>query len=201
MSCTKEGNIIEKWLAFIEYDNWIYWVAGFFALLEFFRWAYGGVEWVFKTFGIETKRMRAQREWQERLTKTEAAIVEIKHTSEKNVNLFLEHEKAVVEKFTGIKDDIVEELGKLHAKLDEQKEEFERTKMANCKTDRAVLRDRIASGMRFFSQNRDEDGNVHIKFSDYENLEDLYQEYFKKGGNGAFKRMYESEFQSFIIDP
>lgn len=200
LSCPKEGKIIEKWLAFIEYDNWILWVAGLFALFEFFRWAYTAAEWLVSKFGIETKKSRQQKEWEARLAKTEKDIEEIKRNSDRNVQMFLEHEQAVVGKFTGIKDEIVQELGKLHVKLDEQKEEFDRTKQANYKTDRAVLRDRIASGMRYFSQNKDAEGNIHIKFSDYENMEDLFQEYFKKGGNGAFKQMHETEFKKFIID-
>ncbi len=190
---------MDKLAAITEY-NWAFWVAGFFALLEFFRWAYGGVEWLCKTFGIETKTMRQKREWQERLSKTEKAIAEIKETSEKNVKMFLEHEKEVVGKFTGIKNEIVAELGKLHNKIDEQHQEMVATKKAGDKTDRAMLRDRIAGGMRYFSQNRDDDGIVHINLSDYENLDALFQEYFAKNGNGAFKRMYEDEFKHFSID-
>ena len=190
---------MEKWVAITEY-NWAFWVAGFFALLEFFRWAYGGVEWLCKTFGIETKNMREKRKWKERLDNTEKAIKEIKDTSKHNVEMFLDHERQVVEKFTGIKDEIVQELNRLHDKLDEQQAEMNATNKANIKTDRAMLRDRIAGGMRYFSQNKGEDGEVHISFSDYENMDALFREYFAKGGNGAFKKMYESEFQQFIID-
>lgn len=179
---------MKEWINITEY-NWVLWVAGLFALFEFFRWAYGGIEWVFNKFGIETKKMRERREWNKRLSDTEKAIVEIKATSKKNVELFLDHERQVVEKFTGIKDEIVEELAKIHDKIDAQKE-----------TDRAILRDRIAGGMRYFSQNKDEDGNVHISFSDYENMEALFHQYFVKGGNGAFKKAYETEFRQFIID-
>ena len=169
--------------------NWAFWIAGLFALFEFFRWAVGGVEWLCKTFGIETKKMREARKWQKRLNETEDAIKEIKETAKHNVEMFLDHERQVVEKFTGIKEEIVEELAKLHEKMDEQKE-----------TDLVILRDRIASGMRYFSQNKDEDGNVHISFSDYENMEALFRQYFLKGGNGAFKKTYDTEFQNFIID-
>lgn len=190
---------MDKLAAITEY-NWAFWIAGFFALLEFFRWAYGGVEWLCKTFGIETKTMRQKREWQERLSKTEKAIAEIKETSEKNVKMFLEHEQAVVGKFTGIKDEIVKELNKLHDKIEKQHEEMNATNKANIKTDRAMLRDRIAGGMRYFSQTKDDEGCVHISFSDYENMDALFREYFAKGGNGAFKKMYETEFQQFIID-
>lgn len=190
---------MEKWINITEY-NWVLWVAGCFALLEFFRWAYGGVEWLFKTFGIETKAMRQKREWQERLTDTEKAIKEIKETSKHNVEMFLDHERQVVEKFTGIKNEIITELTKLHDKIDRQKEEMNATNKANSKTDRAILRDRITSGMRYFSQHRDDEGFVHISLSDYENLESLFQQYFAKDGNGVIKKMYEDEFRHFIID-
>ena len=190
---------MKEWIELTEY-NWAFWVAGLFALFEFFRWAYGGVEWICRTFGVETKTMREKRKWLKRLESTEKAIVEIKDTSKHNVEMFLDHEQQVVEKFTGIKDEIVVELGKLHDKIDKQHKEMDATNQANIKTDCAMLRDRIAGGMRYFSQNRDEDGRVHISFSDYENMEALFREYFSKGGNGAFKKLYEAEFQNFIID-
>ena len=84
---------MEKLITITEY-NWAFWIAGFFALLEFFRWAYGGIEWLCKTFGIETKSMRQKREWNERLTAVENAIKEIRNVSENNVRMFLDHEKA-----------------------------------------------------------------------------------------------------------
>lgn len=183
---------MDKWVVLTEY-NWAFWVAGAFALFEFFKWAYSGAEWIYKTFGIETKKMRARREekqaWDKRLTDTETAIKDIKTNSDRNVEMF-----------TGIKNEIIEELNKLHDKIDEQKAEMNDTNEANKKTDCAMLRDRIASGMRYFSRNTDENGRVHISFSDYENMDELFQQYFAKGGNGPFQRMYEDEFVHFIID-
>lgn len=190
---------MKEWLNITEY-NWVLWIAGLFALFEFFRWAYGGVEWLFNKFGIETKKMREKRKMQKRLDKTEKSIEEIKETSKHNVAMFLDHERQVVEKFTGIKDEIIVELAKLHDKIDEQKAEMNETNKANIKTDCAMLRDRIASGMRYFSQNVDDDGNVYISFSDYENMDALFREYFSKGGNGAFKKVYETEFKKFRIE-
>lgn len=183
---------MDKWITLTE-QNWAFWVAGLFALFEFFRWAYGGMEWLFKTFGIETKKMREQQEWLHRLEKAEKAIEEIKANSDRNVEMFLQHEKAVVEKFTSIKDDVVKEVNSLHIKLDEHKADSD-------KTDCVMLRDRIASGMRYFSQNKGEDGNVHIPFAEYVNMDALFQEYFIKDGNGPFHKMYEQEFKKFIID-
>ena len=190
---------MDEWIKLTEY-NWAFWVAGLFALFEFFRWEYGGIEWLCKTFGIETKRMRKDREWQERLKNAEDAIVEIKDTSKKNVEMFLEHEKQVIAQFEGIRNEIVTELGKLHDKIDEQRAEMDETNKANNKTDCAMLRDRIGSGMRYFSKNVCADGKVHISLSDYENMNALFQEYFAKHGNGAFKKMYDDEFVHFVID-
>ena len=84
--------------------------------------------------------------------------------------------------------------------MDEQANIIEKNNEASIKTDCAVIKDRLNGGMRYFSQNKDENGNVHIKWSDYEILDDLFKEYFDKGGNGPIKRMYEEEFLHFIID-
>lgn len=183
---------MEEWIVLTEH-NWAFWVAGMFALFEFFRWAYGGVEWLCKTFGIETKKMREAKEWQKRLTKAENDIAEIKKTSKQNVDMFLSHEKQVIDQFIDIRNDVVNELTRLHEKMDLNKKESD-------ETDCAVLRDRLNSGMRYFSQNKDKYGRVHISLADYETLDGLFKKYFAKHGNGAFKRMYEEEFKTFIID-
>lgn len=190
---------MEEWINLTEY-NWAFWVAGMFALLEFTKWLFSFKDFFLEKIGIKTKGMIKREEFENRLKKVEQAIDEIKDTSKHNVSMFLDHERQVVDKFIDIKNEIVKELNKLHSKIDEQKQEMEKTNEASNKTDCAMLRDRIASGMRYFSQNKDADGNVHISFSDYENMEALYQEYFAKDGNGAFKKMYQTEFQKFIID-
>lgn len=172
---------MKEFEALIEYD-WVLWFVGLFILFELFRWLVTAGEWLIHRFGFETKQMREKREKREameqRLQNAENDIQSIKEASNKNIQTFLE-----------IKEAVILELSKIHAKIDAQKE-----------TDKAILRDRIASGMRYFSQNLDANGNVHISFSDYENMEALFQEYFSKGGNGAFKRAYETDFKKFIID-
>ena len=182
---------MSEWITLTEY-NWTYWVAGFFALAEFFRWLFSFKEWFYKTLGIETKSMRERREWEDRLRKAESAIVEIKDTSKKNVDMFIDHEKQVVEQFVGIRDEIVTELSKLHEKIDEQATENE-------ETDRTVLRANINSAMRYFEMKREENGEVHISLADYETLDGLFEKYFAKKGNGAFKQAHK-EFKTFIID-
>ena len=190
---------MDKWITLTE-QNWAFWVAGLFALAEFVRWLFSFKDWFFKKFGIKTKAMLEKEEWNKRLKNAENSINEIKDTANKNVEMFLEHEKLVVSQFVGIRDEIVVELNRLHDKIVEQKEEMEETKKANEKTDCAMLRDRIGSGMRYFSRNVGPDGKVHISLSDYENMNGLFQEYFAKHGNGAFKKMYDDEFTQFIID-
>lgn len=194
---------MNEWITLTEY-NWAFWIAGLFALIEFGKWAVeiGSklYEWLFTKIGIETKKMRETKEWEKRLKNAEDAIVEIKNTSTKNVDMFLSHEKQAIEQFKGIRDEIVTELNKLQDKIDEQKDEMEKNIVASNKTDCAMLRDRIGSGMRYFSKNISSDGKVHISLSDYENMNALFQEYFTKHGNGAFKKMYEDEFIHFIID-
>lgn len=195
----KEQLTMNEWKVVTEF-NWVLWVAGLYALAEFAKWSVTIKDWFFKQLGIETKKMRKAREMQERLKKAEEAISEIKDTSKKNVEMFVQHEKQVVAQFIGIRDEIVVELGKLHNKIDKQQDEIEKNNEANNKTDCAMLRDRISSGMRYFTKNVKEDGKVHITLSDYENMDGLFQEYFSKHGNGAFKKMYKDEFEHFVID-
>lgn len=183
---------MNEWETLSAYD-WAFWVAGLFALLEFAKWLYSMKDFILKTVGIKTKGMIKREEYANRLKKVEESIEEIKNTSKHNVAMFIEHEGQVVDKFMDIKSEIVVELSKLH-------EEMEKAKEANDKTDCAVLRDRISSGMRYFSKNVDVDGKVHIAFSDYVNMDALFQEYFVHGGNGPFKKMYEEEFVHFVID-
>lgn len=190
---------MNEWIVLTEH-NWAFWVAGLFALAEFVKWVFTLKEWFFNKFGIKTKAMLEKQEWNERLKNAEKSINDIKETANKNVEMFLNHEKVVVAQFMCIRDEIVVELNRLHDKIDEQKEEMDKTKEANEKTDCAILRDRIGSGMRYFSRNVGADGKVHISLSDYENMNGLFQEYFTKHGNGAFKKMYDDEFTKFIID-
>lgn len=180
--------------------NFTYWVAGLFALLELIRWFFTIKDLIFKKIGIRTKGMLKREEFNNRLRNVEKSIVEIKDTSKQNVDMFINHEKEVVARFDNIRDEIVTELGRLHEKIDEQRDEMDRTNKANDKTDCAMLRDRIGSGMRYFSKNIGPDGKVHISLSDYENMNALFNEYFKKHGNGAFKKLYDDEFTQFVID-
>ena len=190
---------MDKFIALTDY-NWAFWVAGLFALLEFAKWLYSLKEFVFEKIGIKTKGMLKREEYEERLKKVENAIEEIKETSKHNVNMFLDHERQVVDKFTDIKNEIVSELNKLHDKVDSQSQEIAANRKESDETDRAMLRDRLNSGMRYFSQNKDEQGRVHISLADYETLDGLFAKYFSKKGNGPFEKMYKDEFKKFIID-
>lgn len=191
--------MFENWLN-ITQQNWTFWIAGLFALFEFFKTGVKAWDWIFERFKIETKGMRSRREDRERLRKTEKAIEEIKETTKRNGEMFTEHEHQAVDMFAEIKTEIIVELNKLHDKIDGQAVVIENNRKESIKTDCAILRDRLNGGMKYFSQNKDEEGRVHIKLSDYETLEALFQEYFSKGGNGAIQRMYEDEFIHFVID-
>lgn len=85
-------------------------------------------------------------------------------------------------------------------KFDEQNNNINTLNQACTQRDRAILRDRITGGMRYFSQNTDEKGKVHITFGDYENMSRLFEEYFNCGGNGTLKQMYENDFLKWIVD-
>ena len=191
---------MNEWETLTSY-NWMYWIAGLFALLEMGKWLYlTFAEFIFGKLGFKTKGMLKKEEYEKRLKNVENAIEEIKNTSKHNVAMFIDHEGQVVAKFMDIKDEIVKELDKLHDKIDKQKAEMEKVNKANTKTDCAILRDRISGGMRYFSKNIGNDGKVHISLSDYANMEALFQEYFSHGGNGIFEKMYEEEFKHFVID-
>ena len=193
------GIQMDEWQALSAYD-WAFWVAGLFALLEFGRWLYSMKDFILKTVGIKTKGMLKREEYANRLKQVETSIEEIKNTSKHNVAMFIDHEGQVVDKFMDIKSEIVSELNKLHDKIDEQADIIDKNNKATIQTDCAMLRDRLNSGMRYFTQNTDEKGNVHIKLGDYQTMDALFKEYFSKGGNGAFEKMYNDEFTHFIID-
>ena len=97
-------------------------------------------------------------------------------------------------------DAAYQQYNSIMEKVDAQHERLDQIDKDGKQRDIALLRDRISGGMRYFAQNKDEEGKVHISISDHENMEDLFQEYFKTGGNGTFRQMYENEFQRFIID-
>ena len=88
----------------------------------------------------------------------------------------------------------------LDKKIDEQKERISKIDENGKKRDRSLMRDRLIQGMRYFSKQADENGVVHISMTDYENLEEMFKEYFKCGGNGVCHSLYENEFKKFKID-
>ena len=191
-------------------DEWIaplkdlgFWLVGIYAVSESLKKLLGNVDFFdnwWQKRGIKTKKMIERDKEKERLKNVENAILEIKDTAKKNVEMFLEHEEHVVNGVTDIKNEIVSELNKIHDKIDEQQERLEEIDKEGKKRDCAVLRDRILAGMRYFSQNMDADRNVHIGMSDFENMKAMFDEYFKAGGNGVIKIIYEEEFLHFIID-
>lgn len=195
---------MDKWIEITEY-NWAFWVAGLFALLDFGKWAWSLIEHYIIKFGIETKNMRLKREYAERLKKTEQAIEDIKETSKANVSMFVEHEKKVVEYFSGMKSEVVKQLEELSNKFDEQQEQIENQLNDIDKDgkarDRAVIRDRIIQSCRYYSQRRDEDGKIHVSISEHENLRHLFEEYFAANGNGSVKSIYDNDFlKNYVID-
>ena len=102
-----------------------------------------------------------------------------------------------IEKFVSIMNDRCTQLDK---KIDEQSERLTKIDEDGKRRDCAVLRDRILGGMRYFSQNVDEQGKVHITITDHENMEAMFSEYFACYGNGTCHALYENEFKNFIID-
>ena len=162
------------------------------------------IEYFVSKLGVETKNMRLKREYSERLSDTEQAIRDIRETSKTNVDMFIEHEKKVVAHFEDVKDEITKQLTELNNKFDEQQIQIEnRLEVIDAdgkRRDCTVFRDRLVQGLRHFSQNKDENGNVHISMSDYESMSKMFEEYDKAGGNGLVKHLKETEFDKFIVD-
>lgn len=190
---------MDEWIKLTEY-NWTLWLAGLFALIEFLKWIYTSGEWIISKFGVETKRMRNQKENRKRLLNAENDIKEIKETSERNVNNFLEHEQLMSDNFIDVKNEIIREIGKLNEKIDNQREHLEEIDRDGKRRDCSLMRDRLLSGLRYFSQNKDENNNVHISMTDFENMSKMFEEYEKAGGNGLVKHLKETEFDNFIVD-
>lgn len=190
---------MDEFIKLTEY-NWAFWVAGLFALIEFAKWVVSVGEWIISKFGIETKGMRSKREVRDKLLNAEKDIAEIRETSVQNVNTFLEHERLMSENFVDVKKEIVQEISKLHDKIDKQHEHLEDIDRDGKRRDCSLMRDRLLSGLRYFSQNRDENNNVHISMTDFESMSKMFEEYEKAGGNGLVKHLKETEFDNFIVD-
>lgn len=182
---------MEEFKTLTEY-NWLYWLAGLIILLNCIKWGVTLFEWFIGKLGIETKRTRREKSVEDRLGAVESAVKKLEANAKNNVDDFMRQKQEVVDGISKLKDEIIEEFAKLHNKIDEQKKE-------NDETDRVMLRDRIAGGMRYFSQNKDEDGNVHISFADYTNMDALFERYFAKDGNGPFEEEYKV-FKTFKRD-
>ena len=107
--------------------------------------------------------------------------------------------QTLAERIDKLFDVVTTKYDTLLAKIDDQQEHLEQIDEDGKRRDCAVLRDRILGGMRYFSQNKDEHGRVHISLTDHENMEEMFTEYFGCKGNGSVKHIYETEFAHFII--
>lgn len=141
-----------------------------------------GFKWCAEKLRAYYKRMRGIEEKNDTLEGHTQEIKELTARIDRFVSTVEHHYNAIMEK------------------VDEQQQRLEVIDKEGKKRDCAVLRDRILGGMRFFSQNTDEKGKVHISVSDHENMEHLFDEYFSCGGNGTVQQLYKNEFKHFIID-
>ena len=122
--------------------------------------------------------------------------IEIKETTLAN---HTEEIRQLSERFDKVVVAIESQYNTLINKIEEQNAHVNQIEEDGKRRDCAILRDRILSGMRHFSQNRDENGQVHISLTDHENMTHLFEEYFACGGNGTVKALYK-EFRTWIID-
>ncbi len=87
----------------------------------------------------------------------------------------------------------------LDRKIDDQAERITLLDEDGQRRDCAILRDRILGGMRYFGNNKDENGVVCVDITDFENMSHLYAEYFNCHGNGAIKALHDNEFKKWTI--
>ena len=118
-------------------------------------------------------------------------------------NILNTHSKEIAEiagQITTMIAEINDKHNLLIEKINDQEKKLNAIDNAGKQRDRALLRDRIIGGMRYYSQNVDDNGNVHISLTDHENMTELFKEYFSCGGNGTIQQMYEKEFSNWIIN-
>lgn len=140
------------------------------------------VKWIWSMFIKAYNKKRGRDEETSTIDKNTAAIEELTKRIEELGNL------------------VNKQYTHLDKKIDEQKDRITELDNSGKKRDCALLRDRIIGGTRYFSQNQDEQGRVHISLTDHENMSHLFEEYFDCKGNGTVKTIYENEFQHWIID-
>ena len=85
---------MDEFIKLTEY-NWAFWVAGLFALFEFFKWVWSAGEWIVSKFGIETKVMKRRREEHELLLKTSEGLLELQKKHDKDNNECLRHDDEI----------------------------------------------------------------------------------------------------------
>ena len=203
---------MNEWNTFTAFDL-SYVAAAIFAGLECIKW--GANSWdviyakciskIISKFGItvETKRMRKRRENEERLANAEKMIGEIQKDSEKTSKMLLDYEQKMENTLKSITTELSQQLNSLNYKIDQQRLQLDARlgeidaegKARDC----AVLRDRILSAMRYFEQQKDANGEVHISVADFENMNHLFEEYEAAGGNGTIKHLKETEFLKYKI--
>lgn len=140
------------------------------------------IKWI---YGIFLKLYKKKKGQEDEATIIDKNTEEIKNLAES------------IDKLAGLLNKQYQHLDK---KIDEQGARITKIDEDGKTRDCAILRDRILGALRYFSKNVDEQGKVHIAFTDHENIEHLFESYFNCHGNGSVKSIYENEFKNWIID-
>lgn len=114
---------MDKWITLTEY-NWAFWIAGLFALFEFFKWLIGAGEWLISKFGIETKRTREKREEHDLLIKTAKNLVELQEKHNTDNEKCVRHDELIREDLktlTNTVNDLAVKFEKMQKKNNETK--------------------------------------------------------------------------------
>lgn len=119
--------------------------------------------------------------------------------SEKAIDYNQKQISGVIDKIEDLANLMNKQYQHLEKRLDEQKEHLETLENDGKKRDCSILRDRLLQAVKYFRKNVINE-EVHINIIDWENLNSMFEEYFKANGNGAIKKIYEEEFKNWIID-
>lgn len=164
---------MDEFIKLTEY-NWAFWIAGFFALFEFFKWGWSAIEWIISKFGIETKGMRKRREQGELLLKTAENLVELQKKHNNDNAECVKHDELIREDLKNLTDTV----NNLAIK-------FEKMQKKNNETKVKELKDTL---INYY--------NKYRVIGEWSKLEkdafwELFEDYESRGGNGYIHSIVE----------
>lgn len=164
---------MDEWINLTKTD-WVLWIAGLFALLNFGKYAWDIIQYWISTFGIETKSMRKKREEQELLINTSKNIIELQNKQNQDNDERIKHEEL-----------IRKDLKKINDTVDNLIIKFENMQKKNNETKVKELKDTLITYY-----------NKYRVVGEWSKLEkdafwELFEDYEERGGNGFIHSIVE----------